>query len=299
MIQVTTKPILPLTPPMSLSILSRTKILNSVNGLLCFCGRYGGFDSRTNKVVIWNPALRKSVVIRIPIRIPRFGYIVVGFGVCPASDPKLVMIIVDNDSSMWEVHVFTLSTRLWIRVYMGAPFKSCCLNDWKQVFVDGVVYFRGADDDVYLDHVVTSNSVISFDFKSEMLGEVCLPERLVHTPLLRLANVNESLGLLEYYDECEMSVCGVWMMKDGANKTFSKIYTVKVEGKSLNGVLAFRNNGEVVMELKDDDNYDESRIEVSGHTNGVGINGETDCFSVWSYMETLLLLDESESVIYY
>ncbi|GJW51972.1 hypothetical protein Tco_0093323 [Tanacetum coccineum] len=198
---------------MSLSILSRTKILNSVNGLLCFCGRYGGFDSRTNKVVIWNPALRKSVVIRIPIRIPRFGYIVVGFGVCPASDPKLVMIIVDNDSSMWE-----------------------------------------------------------------------------------------SLGLLEYYDECEMSVCGVWMMKDGANKTFSKIYTVKVEGKSLNGVLAFRNNGEVVMELKDDDNYDESRIEVykplSGHTNGVGINGETDCFSVWSYMETLLLLD-LESVIYY
>ncbi|GKC52219.1 hypothetical protein Tco_1074964, partial [Tanacetum coccineum] len=71
------------------------------------------------------------------------------------------------------------------------------------------------------------------------------------------------------------------------------------EGKSLNGVIAFRNNCEVVMELKNDDNYDESRIEVSGHTNGVGINGETNCFFVWSYMETLLLPDESESIIYY
>ncbi|GJW20016.1 hypothetical protein Tco_0027452 [Tanacetum coccineum] len=144
-----------------------------------------------------------------------------------------------------------------------------------------------------------SNFFILFDFKSKKLGEVCLPERLVHTPLLNLAKVNESLGLLEYYDECEMSVYGVWMRKYGANKKFSKIYTVKVEGKSLNGVLAFRNNGEVVMELKNDDNYDESRIEVSGHTNGVEINGETDCFSMWSYMETLLLLDDSESVIYY
>ncbi|GKB02636.1 hypothetical protein Tco_0830725, partial [Tanacetum coccineum] len=50
-------------------------------------------------------------------------------------------------------------------------------------------------------------------------------------------------------------------------------------GKWLfNRVLGFRNNGEVVMELTDDDNYKESGIEVyeplSGHTNGVGINGK-------------------------
>ncbi|GJT94468.1 putative pentatricopeptide repeat-containing protein [Tanacetum coccineum] len=283
-----------LTPPILLSLLRGTLMLNSVNGLLCFCGRCGSLDSSTSMVVIWNPTLRKSVGIVIPI--PKVRHIV-GFGVCPdTSDPKLVKIIVDQISSMWEVEVFTLSTRFWKTVYMGAPFKSCNLM-WRQVCVDGVIYFRAYDD-----IGVRTNFVLSFDLKSEKLGEVCLPERLVHTSVLDMAKVNESLGLLEYYDEGDVRVCGVWMRKDGANKTFSKIYTVKVEDKSslYNIVLGFRNNGEVVMELMDDDNYLESVIKVykplSGHTNGVGINGES--FSVRSYMETLLLLDESESIIY-
>ena len=78
-----------------------------------------------------------------------------------------------------------------------------------------------------------SNFIISFVLKSEKFGEVCFPERLVHTRYLDAAKVNESLGLLEYYLEGEASVCGVWTRKDGANKTFSKIYTVKVEDKGL------------------------------------------------------------------
>ncbi|GKA99322.1 hypothetical protein Tco_0827259 [Tanacetum coccineum] len=99
-----------------------------------------------------------------------------------------------------------------------------------------------------------------------------------------VAKVNEMFGVLEYYDEGDhMRVCGVWKREDGANKMFSKIFTVKVEGKSLyRRVLGFRYNGEVVIEL-DDDNYGESRIEVyeplSGHTNGVGIIGKRRSFS--------------------
>ncbi|GJT49627.1 putative pentatricopeptide repeat-containing protein [Tanacetum coccineum] len=118
--------------------------------------------------VIWNPTLRKSVGIVIPI--PKAGYIVVGFGVCPdTSDPKLVKIDYDKISSMWVV----------------------------EVFVDGVIYFR-AYDDILLDGGVRSNFVISFDLKSEKFGEVCLPKILVHTPDLNVTTVNESLGLLEY-----------------------------------------------------------------------------------------------------
>ncbi|GKC50125.1 hypothetical protein Tco_1072870, partial [Tanacetum coccineum] len=116
---------------------------------------------------------------------------------------------------------------------------------------------------------------------SEKFGEVCLPKRLLGATLF-VAKVNESLSLLEYYLEGEASVCGVWTRKDGANKTFCKIYTVKDEGKSLwYRVLGFRNNGEVVMQL--DDNNHEYRIEVydpsSGHFNGVGINGKRGTIS--------------------
>nr|GFC32101.1 hypothetical protein [Tanacetum cinerariifolium] len=74
-------------------------------------------------VIIWNPVIRKSVGIVIPI--PKVGYTVVGFGVCPDTcDPKLVKITVDKISSIWEVEVYMLSTRVWKTVYMDAPFDS-------------------------------------------------------------------------------------------------------------------------------------------------------------------------------
>ncbi|GJS40283.1 hypothetical protein Tco_0565326 [Tanacetum coccineum] len=200
--------------------------------------------------VIWNHTLRKS--IGIVISISKAVDIVVGFGVCPdTSDPKLVKIIVDEITSMWEVDAFTLNTRVWKIVYTSVPFKWGELS-WLQVFVNGVIYFHACDS-IYLDDGVRSNFVILFDLKSEKFGEVCLPERLVHAPLLRETKVNESLGLLEYYIEGGKYVC--------------------------DRVVGFRNNGEVVMELLDDDIFDESGIEVyeplSGHTNGVGINGES------------------------
>ncbi|GKB06324.1 hypothetical protein Tco_0834557 [Tanacetum coccineum] len=101
-----------------------------------------------------------------------------------------------------------------------------------------------------------------------------------------------------------MWVCGVWMMrKDGVNKPFTKIYTVKVEGKLVfNRVLGFRNNGEVLLQLDDDYDFEGSQMEVyepsSGRINSVGISGRHLTFSVWSYMETLLLLDQSNSIIH-
>nr|GEW30942.1 ribonuclease H-like domain-containing protein [Tanacetum cinerariifolium] len=217
-----------------------------------------------DNVVIWNPTVRKLVCSDILVpegRYTKEECIVVGIGVCPdTSDLKLVKIIDDKISSMWVVEGFTLSTHVWKTVYTGAPFKSCDLT-WFQVFLDGVIYFL-AYDDVFLVHGSRLNLVISFDLKSEKFGEVCLPERLVHTPNLNVTKVNELLGLIEYYEEGDMNVCGVWCWKDDANNQFTKIYSIKVEGKWLfDWVLGFRSNGKVVMEL-DADNYKESRIAI-------------------------------------
>nr|GEU33454.1 hypothetical protein [Tanacetum cinerariifolium] len=254
----------PLTAPESLHFRDPF-LLNSVNGLLCFYDRYGHVGTNTKKVVIWNPTVRKSV--GVDILVPKGRYtkekcIVVGFGVCPdTSDLKLVKILDDKISSIWVVEVFTLSTHVWKTVYTGAPFKSCDLTLF-QVFVDGVIYFLVYD--VFLVHGSRLNLVISFDLKSEKFGEVCLPERLVRTPGLNVTKVNESLGLLEYYEEGDMKLCGVWSRKYEANNQFTKIYTIKVEG----------------------------------YINDVGINGDLRTLYAWSYMETLLLLDEADSIIH-
>nr|GFC63943.1 hypothetical protein [Tanacetum cinerariifolium] len=126
--------------------------------------------------------------------------------------------------------------------------------------------------------------------------------RLVHTPDLNVTKVNESLGLLEYHEEGGMKVYGVWSRIDGANNLFTKIYTIKVEGISFDRVLGFRNTGEVVMKLQDADNYDDSSIGVyeplSGHIYDIGIHGKLGSLSAKSYVETLLLLDDADSIIH-
>ncbi|GJZ06151.1 hypothetical protein Tco_0539944 [Tanacetum coccineum] len=93
-----------------------------------------------------------------------------------------------------------------------------------------------------------------------------------------------------------------------AHRAITRPITVKVEGKSLlnsalgwKSVLRFRNNGEVVL-VMEDDNDTGYAVEVyepsSGHISGVGINDKYVGFSAVSYMETLLFLHESNSIIH-
>ncbi|GKA28061.1 F-box domain containing protein [Tanacetum coccineum] len=256
----------PLIAPEPLNLLRSTTILGSVDGLLGFYGFYQDVDLETWMVVLWNPSVRKCVGIPIPNVFDDDDtldrYTRIAFGVCPeTNDPKLVKInVVTTPCICWEVQVFTLSSRFWKTVYTGAPLRS------------------------------------------EKFGQVSIPERFVRTYGIWVAKANESLGLLEYYKEGGTSLCGVWMRKDDINNPFTKIYTVKVEGKSVFfKVLGFRKNGEVLLQLDDDDS-EGSQIEVyepsSGRINSVGISGERRTFCVWSYMETLLLLDQSNLIIH-
>nr|GFA48000.1 hypothetical protein [Tanacetum cinerariifolium] len=164
-------------------------------------------------------------------------------------------------------------------------------------FYRWVIYWH-AYDDKDLDDGLRYNFIIWFDLKSDTFGEVCLPERLVYTHYLLQANMNESLVLLEYNDE--PSVCGVWMRNDGENKPFTKIYTVKPEGRSVyHIVLGFRKNCEVVLEVRGFFS-EETKIDVyepsSGRINSVGIVGKYA--NAKSYVETLLLLDEPNTIIH-
>nr|GEW19313.1 hypothetical protein [Tanacetum cinerariifolium] len=251
-------------------------------------------------VVIWNPSVRKYVGIVISNVLNSVDrYTCIGFGVCPhTNDPRLVKINVVH--STWVVEVFVLSKRVWKTVYTGTQFKSCEFTTF-HVSIDGIIYWRT----VGLDGGLGFNYIISFDLKREKFGEVSLSGRLARAHDLVVAKVNESLRLLEYYNEGEISVSGVWMMKDGVHTPFTKIYSVKVEGQfnSFSGywktVLGFRNNGEVVLEMEDDNDIAVKIYEPSsGRINGLGITNKYVGFSAVSYMESLLLLHESNSIIH-
>nr|GEX39877.1 hypothetical protein [Tanacetum cinerariifolium] len=165
-----------------------------------------------------------------------------------------------------------------------------------QVSIEGFIYWLG--NGYGPNDRISSNLIFYFDLRSEEFGKVYLPYSLVHSRKLKLSKRNECLTVLEYYEEGEITVCGVWVMKDdGVTKDFTKMFTVKVPGKSVDdGVLGFRKNGEAIIEIKGQGifEYDSS----SGSVNDIGIDGDYGSFFVSSYMETLLLLDESDSIIH-
>ncbi|KAL7614782.1 hypothetical protein Lser_V15G05758 [Lactuca serriola] len=84
------------TLPPSIKLLTRSRMVGSCNGLVCL---YGYYESHSGEpmVVLWNPSIRKSIAIAVPVN-PFDMYNCVdesafGFGVCPVTnDPKIVMI---------------------------------------------------------------------------------------------------------------------------------------------------------------------------------------------------------------
>ncbi|GKE65088.1 F-box domain containing protein [Tanacetum coccineum] len=200
----------------------------------------------------------------------------------------------------WEVEVFALSTRVWKTVSsIPLAFKYCYLTCEGHVSIGGFIYWHGCDF-FKLGDGIPFNTIVSFDLKSDEFGEVCLPDRLVHS-CLRVLKVKESLGLLEYYEDGEVPFCGVWIMNEGVTKSFTKMFNVNILNFWRYRVLEFRNNGEAIIETALDDSHS-SALEVcepcSGRHNGIGIDGKYGSYSVKSYMETLLLLDQSNSIIH-
>ncbi|GJY72842.1 F-box domain containing protein [Tanacetum coccineum] len=287
-----------LTVPQPVSLLGNILSLKSVNGLLCFyASRRDAVDQKI--VVLWNPSVVKAVAIPI-YNSNKLTF--VGFGVCPnTSDFKLVRINTNGYLTVnWEVEVFMLSTRVWKNVCnISLAFKTCDLT-YCQYFVDGFIYWR-AYDNITLAPGIRSNLIISFDLKSHEFGLVCLPDCLVHTDVLMASNLYESLSLFEYYNDGDIWFCDVWIMKKSVTKAFTKMLSIKaLDSWVVYSVCGIRKNGEVIIENSDDANS--YKLEVyepsSGRISGIGINGTQLLLDVNSYMETLLLLDESNSIIH-
>nr|GEX55182.1 hypothetical protein [Tanacetum cinerariifolium] len=182
----------------------------------------------------------------------------------------------------WEVEVFSLSSRVWKRVSIDPPLKPYDLS-FGQVCIDGFIYWH-AFDNIIEEHGVRANMIISYDLTSGVFAEVSLPDCLVYAHTLSVYKRDECLALLEYYKEDEITVCGIWVMKDGVTGSFAKMFTVKVAGKT-NRVLEFRKNGEAIRETEDD-TIVSSRLEVyepcSQHISGIGISGNRSSFAVTS-----------------
>ncbi|KAK1413563.1 hypothetical protein QVD17_35338 [Tagetes erecta] len=292
-----------------------TSIINTTHGLICLYRPYLE-DSENNIIyerdmaVIWNPIIRKAVVVVVPNMASHMYDTVIGFGVCrETTDPKIVKITclekyrrsIDRESLMssihWQVEVFTLSTGAWRRLCNNLPRKSIRFSCDSEV-VDGVLYWLA--DDVEPGFSIC-NLIMSFDLTTEEFREVNLPDSLAHPDKkLLISKLRESLIVLDY-DEDELDFYDVWMMEDGISNSFTKLFSVNGEMYPLASIHGFRKSGEPVFKVSEGDERGQLVVyePYSEHFDKLGINVTRRAFTVSPYVETLLLLDKPDLTVYY
>nr|GEX05243.1 hypothetical protein [Tanacetum cinerariifolium] len=224
------------------------------------------------------------------------------FGVCPLTlDPKIIMIPHYNkkDStfrlSRVEVKVFSLSSRARRRPSINLPRENMTLET-PQVVIDEFVYHLAFD---YSKKGYVSNLIISFDLTSEEFREIHLPES-IKLGKLSICKLRETLVVLEYnmVVASEMPLCAVWMMD---NDSFTQLYTIKAPAPSFNAILGFRKTSAIIFKRRV---YNDNKSVLatyepdSKHITEIGVFDSECSFSVHSYKETQLFIDQPDGTIY-
>nr|XP_043633021.1 putative F-box protein At3g16210 [Erigeron canadensis] len=292
--------------------------VGSSHGLLCLYIIYHEHMSDSwsklsrEMVVVWNPSIKKSVGIPVPYiyhdsRSKAGIRNAFGFGVCPVTfDP----IILKNkwmswgDYGPWRVRVFTLSTGAWSVISTNLPRGSIELRG-PQVVIDGFIYWL-AKDRLAAENG-GSESIMSFDLTAKEFKEVNLTGFLSNRTcsIETISKLRESLVLLEYHREEDVSVCSLWMMMKerggGVGRLFSKLYNINVPDTKINKLVGFKKTGEVIL-VTQKSPYGNGNLEIfdpnSEAIDKLGIYARVYSFIMCSYMESLLLLDQLDGFIY-
>ncbi|CAH1435512.1 unnamed protein product [Lactuca virosa] len=291
------------TVPVLAKVLNDSRVVGSSQGLLCLYGYYrvpghSRHNSVREMVVLWNPSIIKSVGVAVPGVLCWRLETILGFGVCPIrSDPMIVKITQVNlnwemrsrASVPWVVEVFSLSKGSWRILSSNLPNKSIKIT-WSQVVIERFIYWFAFDKLVAADGGFSTKSMImSF-------------ENLVNQSYMNLSisKVCESLAVLEYATNMKNQVCNIWVKNHGVQNLFKKLFTINAPYAPIRA-LGFTKSGKPIMEVKD--YYKEAAALVVyepslGYINNIGISGNYGSFFVGSYMETLLLLDQSDCSVY-
>lgn len=300
------------TIPVLAKLLKDSIVVGTSHGLLCLYGNYT--DSGKHMAVLWNPSIRKSIGVEVPGGVSDRPYDnVFGFGVCPVtSDPTIVKITFINMcatmhyrfSVPWQVQVFTLSSGTWRIIPSSNLPRGSIEVTSSQVVIDRFLYWAAFVRIATTDGgFQTKKLIVSFDLTTKEFKVIDLPDTFSHRyyTILSISKVKESLVVLEYNVNSEKQVCAVWMLEEADTNSFTKLFTVNTPDASIKRVLGFKKSGKPIMETFVD-NEDSSELGVyepcSDHINNLGILGKCHSFFVSSYMETLLLLDQSDGAIY-
>ncbi|CAH1435479.1 unnamed protein product [Lactuca virosa] len=250
-------------------------------------------------VVRWNPSIRKSITVPMPNKFNLDPETNLGFGVSPVtSNPKIVEITQFHKTNCHcEAKVYTVSSGKWRNLSNNLPSKPF-RTFWPQVVVDRFIYWCTFDPMNIDNELPNNNFIMSFDITNENFGVVDLPDSLrSHSPKqLCISKVRESLVILEF-DGHTKRACGVWMIENGVEKSFTKRFIVEAPPYWSMSIttLGFRKSGKPIMEVENAHIcYEQGALMVYEPNiecfKYLGMYGKPGTFIVHSYIEALVLI---------
>ncbi|KAI9109314.1 hypothetical protein K1719_019658 [Acacia pycnantha] len=235
--------------------------VSTSNGLVCLTDCYSPLDCET--ILIWNPFLRKYLVLPKPIKTfkkrEHLEYSTCfGFGFDSRNKDHKVIRLMNHSRTQDTPHVevYSLVSRSWRSITVRVPqFRLRSYNWLRTSFVNGAVHWvvirRRSDG---LDYTF----ILSFDVTEETFRELTLPRRQlgesewIHSILL-VVEGGHSLAVVNRRYRNQQLVYNIWVMKEyGIAESWTKLFEFdQSHYGGISDILALARSGIVVMDLVD------------------------------------------------
>ena len=281
------------------------RLIGSANGLFSL--------HEQERYILWNPSIRKFITLPRPcISVMTHGLIEsrCAFGFDPrTNDYKLVRITFPYRINMSEeakppiIEVYSLNEGCW-RITSASFPPGIYFIDWRRpaTSLNGAVHFTAAYE--YEPGGPFGPLVLSFDLRDEVFHVISLPNGISKcTHGVDTSVIGGSLSILFYCGWfAEENCCAIWVMKEyGVVDSWTKQFTVHLNGGEIKWVLGLQKNGNILVEAKVEEtsllcglfSYDPKSKQVKN----LGICGRSYHFHVDNYMENLGLLDKPNDTV--
>ncbi|XP_050203659.1 putative F-box protein At3g16210 [Mercurialis annua] len=215
-------------------------VTDSINGLVCVVGDNYSTKvvSRPQTLVLWNPSIRKYIILPNPNLFPKKRCFV-GFGYdSRCDDYKLLRMINLPDPADFKsvAEVFSLNSGSW-KIMDSSRVPHCKISSvpGTQAIVNGIIHWNALRQD-------KSNVLLGFNARDETFQEIEIPQdlasRSIDPMLLNVLVYNDStIGIFCKERHNNYKHCRLWIMKDyGESSSWIKVFTMGEEGRHLHPV---------------------------------------------------------------
>lgn len=282
------------------------QVVASCNGLVCLIS--GKFRYASRKLILWNPVIRKSVMI-----IDRFfePLEAVGLGFDSKTGDYKVLTIIEElgQETSLMVNLYSLKANSWKRL----PDVSAMLvrqTYRSMVFLNGALHFismRGWNENPRL-------IIWGFDLSDEVFHEIMLPRCILDANASHISHPSYQFHLFTCGESLAVSwlkrsikVMEIWVMKEyGVQGSWMKLSTVRLEEISVSRSLeitgfVFKEDAHVLLSVAsswfdDDDTAVYFHDLKSKETKKLKTVGKHACFFLDNYVESLVLMDKGDDL---